>query len=87
VFVAYVMVTEGGASVYTDPPKITPEVAAHLQEAGVEVGSLRARAGARARTINPMPGLLRPQLPPACLPACLPRGALHILRPTALHRP
>jgi hypothetical protein len=31
------MVTEAGASLYTNPEKITPEVAAHLQEGGVEV--------------------------------------------------
>lgn len=38
VFVAYAMVTEGGANLYTDPRKITPEVEAHLKEGGVEVG-------------------------------------------------
>ena len=37
VFVAYAMVTEGGASLYTDPQKVTPEVEAHLKEGGVEV--------------------------------------------------
>jgi hypothetical protein len=38
VFVAYAMVTGEGASLYTDPRKITPEVADHLKEGGVEVG-------------------------------------------------
>ncbi|KIY93943.1 X-Pro aminopeptidase, partial [Monoraphidium neglectum] len=37
VFVAYAMVTGEGASLYTDPRKITPEVADHLKEGGVEV--------------------------------------------------
>ncbi|KAL4428500.1 hypothetical protein ABPG75_002589 [Micractinium tetrahymenae] len=37
VFISYGVVTAEGAALYVDAGKVTPEVAAHLQEAGVEV--------------------------------------------------
>ncbi|KAI8470117.1 MAG: hypothetical protein J3K34DRAFT_459008 [Monoraphidium minutum] len=37
VFVSYAMVTADGAALYTDPRKVSAEVAAHLKEGGVEV--------------------------------------------------
>jgi len=41
VFVSYALVTASEAVLYTDPRKISEEVAAHLKEGGVEVGAPR----------------------------------------------
>jgi hypothetical protein len=44
VFISYAMVSKDSATLYTQAGKVTPEVAAQLQEAGVQVGGARSLA-------------------------------------------
>ncbi len=60
VFVAYLLVTQEEAILFTDPAKVTPEVADHLREAGVgtdgygQVGSVLASMGQGRILLDPM---------------------------------